>query len=104
MGKHTILLVQTRGKSSRTYYDFDNEGAAVAGARGACINSRGQQGGRGSRAAGAADRVVRLQAPPPGVRDRVRVFGASLKASCTPPTHCTAPHSTHRSRSYHRHV
>jgi len=29
MGKHTILLVQTRGKSSRTYYDFDNEAAAV---------------------------------------------------------------------------
>jgi hypothetical protein len=30
MGKHTILLVQTRGRSTRTYYDFDNDGAAIA--------------------------------------------------------------------------
>jgi hypothetical protein len=29
MGKHSILLVQTRGRSTRTYYDFDNEAAAI---------------------------------------------------------------------------
>jgi hypothetical protein len=34
MGKHTLLLVQTRGKSTRTYYDFDNETAAVTGGAG----------------------------------------------------------------------
>ncbi|KAI8476404.1 MAG: enhancer of rudimentary [Monoraphidium minutum] len=30
MGKHTILLMQTKGRSSRTYHDFENEQAAVA--------------------------------------------------------------------------
>ncbi|GBF89182.1 hypothetical protein Rsub_01899 [Raphidocelis subcapitata] len=29
MGRHTILLVQTRGLSTRSYYDFDNEAAAI---------------------------------------------------------------------------
>lgn len=32
MGKHTILLMQTTFRSSRTYYDFDNESAAITGA------------------------------------------------------------------------
>jgi hypothetical protein len=36
MGRHTILLVQTRGRSTRTYYDFDNEPAAIMGAFCAC--------------------------------------------------------------------
>lgn len=29
MGKHTIMLVQLRGKTSRTYFDYDNEAAAI---------------------------------------------------------------------------
>jgi hypothetical protein len=33
MGKHTILLMQTKGPGSRTYFDFDNEQAAITGAR-----------------------------------------------------------------------
>lgn len=29
MGKHTILLMQQAGRSSRTYYDFETEAAAL---------------------------------------------------------------------------
>ena len=47
MGRHTILLMQSKGRSSRTYFDFDTAQAEITGAPRPAARASGAAGAAG---------------------------------------------------------